>query len=66
MLSISATDAWRATHLGAVIGLLELSGVDNFHPSPNLDKRKHEMEARLRARYQRFTRADFVSLPVMA
>jgi DNA/RNA-binding domain of Phe-tRNA-synthetase-like protein len=66
MLSISATDNWRTAHPGAVIGLLELSGVDNTRPSPELDARKRETEARLRERYRDFTRADFVSLPVMA
>jgi DNA/RNA-binding domain of Phe-tRNA-synthetase-like protein len=66
MLSISATDDWRITHPGAVIGLLELSSVDNSHPSSALDARKRETEARLRERYQGFARADFLSLPVMA
>jgi len=66
MLSILATAAWRAAHTGAVIGLLELSRVENGHPSPRLDDRKRETEARLRARYQGFARKDFLSLPVMA
>jgi len=66
VLAISATAEWRATHPGAIIGLLELSRVDNTRPSPALDERKREMEARLRERYQRFTRQDFLSLPVMA
>ena len=66
MLAISATAEWRAAHPGAIIGLLELSRVDNTRPSPALDGRKHEMEARLRERYQGFTRPDFLTLPVMA
>lgn len=66
MLSISATDEWRTAHPGAVIGLLELSGVDNSRSSPKLDEQKRETEARLRERYQGFARADFLSLPVMA
>jgi DNA/RNA-binding domain of Phe-tRNA-synthetase-like protein len=66
MLPISATNEWRTTHPGAVIGLLELSGVDNSHPSPQLDEQKRATEARLRERYQGFARADFLSLPVMA
>ena len=65
MLLISATDEWRGAHPGAVIGLLELSGVVNTHPSPLLNDRKRETEARLRERYQGFTRQDFLSLPVM-
>jgi DNA/RNA-binding domain of Phe-tRNA-synthetase-like protein len=58
MLSISATNEWHSAHPGAVIGLLELSGVENSQPSARLDERKRETEARLRERY--------LSLPVMA
>jgi DNA/RNA-binding domain of Phe-tRNA-synthetase-like protein len=65
MLLISVTDEWRATHPGAVIGLLELSGVENAHPSLQLDDRKRETEARLRERYKGFIRQDFMSLPEM-
>jgi DNA/RNA-binding domain of Phe-tRNA-synthetase-like protein len=66
MLSISATTDWRASHPGAVIGLLELSGVDNTQPALKLDERKRATEALLRERYQGFARQDFLSLPVMA
>jgi DNA/RNA-binding domain of Phe-tRNA-synthetase-like protein len=66
MLSISATDEWRKAHPRAVIGLLELSGVDNTRPSPQLDDRKRITEALLRERYHGFARQDFLSLPVMA
>ena len=66
MLMISETDQWRTAHPGAVIGLLELSGVENTHSSPQLDGRKRETEARLREHYKGFTRQDFLSLPVMS
>ena len=66
MLSILATGEWRNAHPGATIGLLELSGVDNSHATFGLEKRKRETEARLRERYQGFTRQDFLALPVMA
>ena len=66
MLAISATAEWRAAHPGAVIGLLELSRVDNSRPAPALDDRKRNTEARLRERYRGFARPDFLSLPVMA
>jgi DNA/RNA-binding domain of Phe-tRNA-synthetase-like protein len=65
MLSISATDEWRSMHLGGTIGLLELSRVENSHPSPKLSERKRETEARLRERYTGFARQDFLALPVM-
>jgi len=66
MLQISQSDEWRTAHPGAVIGLLEISGVVNTQTSPRLDDRKREVEARLRECYQGFTRQDFLSLPVMA
>jgi DNA/RNA-binding domain of Phe-tRNA-synthetase-like protein len=66
MLSITATDEWRTSHPGAVIGLLELSGVGGVQTSPELDARKHETESRLRERYQGFTRKDFLALPILS
>jgi DNA/RNA-binding domain of Phe-tRNA-synthetase-like protein len=66
MLLISATDEWRITHPGAIIGLLELSGVENTHSSLELDERKRETETHLRERYKGFSRQDFSSLPVIS
>ena len=66
MLPIVATEQWRAAHPGAVIGLLELSRVDNTVPALPLDDRKRQTEARLRERYAGFSRRDFRALPVMA
>jgi DNA/RNA-binding domain of Phe-tRNA-synthetase-like protein len=66
MLSISATEEWRNTHPGAIIGLLELSAVVNVHSSPELDGQKRAAEERLRERYRGFTRQDFLALPVMS
>jgi DNA/RNA-binding domain of Phe-tRNA-synthetase-like protein len=66
MLLISGTDEWQNTHSGAMIGLLELSGVENTHTSPKFDVRKRETEAYLRERYKGFTRQDFLLLPVIS
>jgi DNA/RNA-binding domain of Phe-tRNA-synthetase-like protein len=66
ILSISATNEWTTTHPGALIGLLELSGVENRQPSLPLNDRKRETEERLRNAYQRFTRQDFLLLPIIA
>ena len=66
MLSILATNEWRNTHPGGIIGLLELSGIEHTHLSSSLDKRKRETEAYLREQYQGFTRQDFLALPVMS
>jgi DNA/RNA-binding domain of Phe-tRNA-synthetase-like protein len=66
MLAISATSEWRAAHPGAMIGLLELSRVENTRPSPQLDDRKRETETRLRERYKGLARQELLGLPVMA
>jgi DNA/RNA-binding domain of Phe-tRNA-synthetase-like protein len=66
MLDISGTNEWRTAHPGAVIGLLEISGVENKAASPKLDQRKREIEAQLRRDYAGFSRQDFLALPVMA
>lgn len=66
MLQISASDEWRIAHPGAMIGLLEVSGVAVKPTFPALAERKREVEAQLRAKYKGFTRAEFISLPVMS
>ena len=66
MPSITASEYWHTTHPGAMIGLLELSGVDNTQSAPRLDALKREVESTLRQRYTGFTRPDFLALPVMA
>lgn len=66
VLSISATDQWRTSHPGAVIGLLELSDAGGCRSSPGLDARKRELESHLRQQYQGFTRKDFLALPILS
>ena len=66
MVIISGTAEWRAAYPGAVIGLLELAGVENTLPGQQLNQRKRETEARLRKDYAGFSRKDFLALPVMA
>lgn len=53
-------------HPGARIGILEVDGVDNAAPAPELEQRKRSVEAALRQRYHAFSRAEFIALPVMA
>ena len=65
MLTISASQDWYTTHPGGIIGLLELSGVDNTRSSHRLEVRKRETETRLRELYAGFTRPDFLALPIM-
>ncbi|MBI5034750.1 MAG: hypothetical protein HZB51_29865 [Chloroflexi bacterium] len=66
MLSITATDAWKNAHPGAIIGLLELSGADNTLPSSSMEQQKRKVEVHLRERYRGLTRQDVLALPVMS
>ena len=66
MIEISGTAEWSAAHPGAVIGLLEIAGVENTLASPQLNQRKRETEVRLRKDYAGFSRQDFLALPVLA
>ena len=65
MIPVTVTQAWRSAHAGALIGLLEVSGVANASASPELDARKRAVETKLRERFGRPTRADLIALPVM-
>jgi hypothetical protein len=51
MTPVTVTSAWRSAHPGALIGLLEISGVDNRAACPDLDARKRALEQRLRERF---------------
>jgi DNA/RNA-binding domain of Phe-tRNA-synthetase-like protein len=66
MLVISATEEWRTAHPGAVIGLLELAGLDNTGTAARLEDQKRAVEARLQARYRGSGRPDFLAQPVMS
>ena len=65
MLSISKTEEWNLAHTGGMIGLLELSGVNNMQKSSELDEKKREIEAMLREKYGELSRQEIVSHPVM-
>jgi DNA/RNA-binding domain of Phe-tRNA-synthetase-like protein len=66
MLVISATEEWRTMRPGAIVGLLELSALENSRSSTRLNERKRDIEAALRTRYKDFTRQHFLALSVMA
>lgn len=66
MLKITATPDWHATHPGAAIGLLALTGLDNTGPAPELEARKPVLEAALRAQHTGRDRAGLLALPVLA
>jgi len=66
MLLISGTEEWKAEHPGAMIGLLELSNVENDKKSLLLNHRKRELETDVIRRYGELSRQEFVSLPVLS
>lgn len=66
MISITGTAAWSDEHPAAIIGLLELSNVENVKNSPLLDNLKRETETQLVRRYGELSRHELVSLPVMS
>jgi len=66
MIQIRASTEWRTAYPGAIIGLLELTGLDNTRISAELDQHKRETEKRMRRDYAGFNRKDFLNLPVMA
>lgn len=66
MLNITATDGWRQTYPGAIIGLLEVSGLGNVQSNQLMTRRKRETESLLRNKYGKFSRKDFLLLPAMA
>jgi DNA/RNA-binding domain of Phe-tRNA-synthetase-like protein len=66
MLNITGTADWKEAHPGAIIGLLEITNVENTSASPELNQRKRQVEARLRKDYAGYSRGKFLTLPVMA
>jgi DNA/RNA-binding domain of Phe-tRNA-synthetase-like protein len=61
----SASERWRQTYPGAAVGFLALAGVANPEEHAALDRRKQELEDRLRAQYAGMDRAALKALPVM-
>lgn len=64
-MDISFSDAWKRTFVGAHIGILRVTNVDNTQTSPMLTAYKHALEGRLRERYGNMSRADLYTLPVL-
>jgi DNA/RNA-binding domain of Phe-tRNA-synthetase-like protein len=59
------SDSWKATFPGACAGLLVMQDVANPDSHPELDRRKEELEQRLRAQYGATTRAELLAHPVL-
>jgi DNA/RNA-binding domain of Phe-tRNA-synthetase-like protein len=65
-IHITSTSDWSSAHPGGMVGLLELSGVENPLTCPELNLAKQNTVARLRRDYAEFSRQNFLALPVMA
>jgi DNA/RNA-binding domain of Phe-tRNA-synthetase-like protein len=57
------SDSWKNAYPDAHAGVLVLRRVSNPAGSPELDRRKAELEARLRARYSGLDRPALLALP---
>lgn len=66
MLNITATSAWKSAFPGGMIGLLEVSGLDNGHPCPALDQSKIDIVDRIRTANAGKSRKDLLELPILA
>jgi DNA/RNA-binding domain of Phe-tRNA-synthetase-like protein len=63
--ALVATDAWKSTFPGAVVGALVMIGVRNPERSAALETQKRELEERLRARGARLGRDGVDSEPAV-
>ncbi len=66
MVSVSGTNSWRKAHSKAVIGLLELSKVNNREAFNGLNDQKRKIEDELVIRYGGLTRQELMANPVMS
>ena len=62
---VSLTESHQASYPKAVIGILEVAGVDNTVRCPELDQHKRAVEASLRQRYEGVSRSDLVAMEVL-
>jgi DNA/RNA-binding domain of Phe-tRNA-synthetase-like protein len=59
------SETWKQTWPGAAVGVLAMNGLANPKGHPELERRKAELEEKLRAQYTGLDRAALRSLPVM-
>jgi DNA/RNA-binding domain of Phe-tRNA-synthetase-like protein len=57
--------AWKTTYPGAAVGVLAMRNVVNPEGHAELDKRKEELAAQLRARFSDYDRAALKALPTI-
>ena len=59
------TTAWKSAFPSACVGVLAIRGVSNPSQHPELEKRKKELEEKLRAQFSGQDRIAMLSLPVL-
>ena len=64
-VSPQLSPAWRERYVGAAIGVLAMSLVQNTPPSPSLLEQLHTLEHDVRSRYAGKTRRDLETLPTV-
>ena len=62
----TVSEAWKAAHPGASLGVLAIRGVINPKHHPSLDNHREELEQQLRSRYSGYDRAALKALPVIS
>jgi DNA/RNA-binding domain of Phe-tRNA-synthetase-like protein len=60
---LDVSSAWATAYPGAVAGVLLMRGVANPERHPELDRRRVDLEERLRARFARADRAALAAVP---
>ena len=60
---ISVSETWKSTYPDAVVGVMALHNLTNPKSSPELDKKKMELEERLRDQFSH--KSELESLPVI-
>ena len=61
----TVSEAWKAAHPGASVGVLAIQGVINLRHHPLLDEHREELEQHLRSHYSGYDRAAVKALPVI-
>lgn len=65
MLDIEVTDRWRSEFPGGQVGVLLIGNVTNTSRQTNLDPYKKRLKAKIREKFEKFSRADLLELEQM-
>lgn len=65
MINVNISEKWRNKFPGSHIGILLIGNVDNSKRVTLLDKRKKEIESRVREKFAGYSRRDLLELEVL-